>query len=156
MLLRVAVVLIALLAIHYAVYPYGQRPCTVSCLTSALSTFANVHQGQYPRSLSELYPSYTSYRVLAGLSGDIEATRRALELGQSIEFTSSWRYPDGIPNGGVRLLVYDVTTISGPGGVRRFDAGRWVGFSDGSVRRIPLTQWDSFLRAHTRDRRAAE
>lgn len=120
---------------------------------SALMVYAENHKGEYPNDLADLYPSYANYGVLAGLSGNVSKSKELLEGKKSINAVTSWRYMPGLKRDGQRLLIYDVTTSSDGGGKRLFTAGRYVGLSDGTVKRVPIAQWDSFLKQHTPDDR---
>ena len=131
---------------YRVIFPYGQRPCTVSCLMSALRTYAKDHKGEYPRDLVELYPSYVNYRTLAGLSGNVAETKKALEERKPIKEITSWRYRPGMKKDADQLIVYDTTTKSDAGGKRLFSAGRYVGFGDGTVKRVPIPEWDTSLK----------
>jgi hypothetical protein len=131
---------------YRAIFPYGQRPCTVSCLMSALRTYAEDHNGEFPHDLAELYPNYTNYQILAGLSGNVTETKKALEERKPIKDLTSWRYRPGMKKDADQLIVYDMTTKSDAGGKRLFSAGRYAGFSDGTVKRVPIPEWDAFLK----------
>ena len=97
-------------------------------------------------SLRALYPSYTSYHILAGLSGNVAEVERALRMGADFAQFSSWRYVPGLATNGRKVIIYDVTENCGGGGRRMIAKGRFVGYTDGTLERVPIADWSAFVR----------
>jgi hypothetical protein len=118
---------------------------------NGLQTYAASNGDRFPsgeegaNSLRALFPSYVSAPTLAGLSGDVVKTRRALENGAPFDQFTSWHYIPGQKAGGKSLVIWDKTELCGSGGLRVSERGRFVGFSDGTWQRIPIHQWQEFI-----------
>lgn len=140
----------------YGVYhwqlPYGPRTCCLPCLMSALRSTAEEDDGRYP---DDLFATNTLSRLgawgireqLAGLSGDIPATLRRLEVGLPLDTNvSSWVYWPGFraDDPAELAILWDRTEGLAFNALRsKYNA---VGFADGSHGSIPRTEWAAFLK----------
>lgn len=136
-------------------FPYGYRAACLPMVTMALYTYGHDHSGRLPAgggsplsSLQLVYPEYVPYAGhLAGLSGDVAGTVRALEAGQRLsDSLSSWVYQEGFridDDPPVAVLWDRKDGISG--NASRMEPGsRIVGFSDGSMRYVSAKDWQQF------------
>lgn len=138
---------------HYY-YPFGSRPAFLALTVSSLQWYAEEHGGRFPgqlgedvSALGELYPKYLPDPApLAGISGDINGTRRQLLRGETLtEEVSSWVYVGGFENTNGKLaILWERRAGLGSNGIK--SAGRVVGFADGTSGQIREQEWPGFLR----------
>ncbi len=158
--LRVVSVLGGLFVIAIAVvydqyhrhYPYGHRTCALPCSLNALKGFALSHEGWYPRAGSNGLEALTAFahedddfkRFAAGLSGNEDLADS--QLGKKIILTQeacSWIYYPGFRIDDPRVCIIWERT-EGIDGVGRRSSGHAVGYSDGMIEQVALTNWSSF------------
>lgn len=168
------VALSAALCLHRWQYPYGQKIGALQLVTLALRHYAIDHGGWFPtnseaplHALQAIYPSYIEQPgYLAGLSGDVQETTKALKTGRSLNpMISSWVYWPGFKeddcsdarvevSGGDRMadpasdsklvaIIWERSTGILSNGKR--GDGHAVGFSDGSCKQISEVDWPAFL-----------
>lgn len=145
-------------------YPYGMRSATLPLMLLSLRQYAEHHDGFFPMggetnydSLQKLYPEYcTTGRMLAGLSGDIEATIKTLkEKGKLNGTISSWEYFPGFNINdssdidydkypGIALILEKQSGITFNGS-RAKPGSHAVGFVNGVWRQIPREEWKGFV-----------
>src|ERR1051325_917920 len=105
-IVTVVIAVCAILALTYKyIYPFGSRDCTLPCMHSALRAYAADHYGRFPTSdhdaytaLGQLFAQYTpSGAELAGISGNEDTTKQALQHGRTLDKTlTSWVYVEGL------------------------------------------------------------
>jgi hypothetical protein len=140
-----------------AVYPFGRRSAFIHSVYGSLRNYAVEHDGAFPDAnnqfgldaLQKLYPNYcTSPKVLAGLSGSIDAVTAAISKNkQFADSESSWRYVPRkhLTNDASTLLLWERHPgVTYNGKVVR-DKGHTVLFVDGRFEFIAETKWTSFL-----------
>jgi hypothetical protein len=137
-------------------YPFGHRPATFICMEQGLRNYADVHDGFFPDSdrgaldaLQKLYPQYVDAYLLAGITGDPNATETAIKLGKPLnKAMTSWVYFPGInQNDSADLaILYESRKGILPNGRRSSTLGHVVLFNSyPSIRAIPDSEWDKFL-----------
>jgi hypothetical protein len=124
-------------------------------MMNILYQYASDHTNWYPHSgqtaldaLRELYPKYTlsDVSILAGISGDIRATRNCIKQGRKLtEVESSWVYFAGFrsDDGHVAIIWERAAGVTMNG--ERSD-GHAVGFANGGHEQISNDQWESFVK----------
>lgn len=137
-------------------YPYGPRWALMSCTMSSLWTYANRHNGWFPRGMSnavdclrELVPNYLSASDLAGISGSVRKVQDRLDAGQPLdESVSSWVYwPGFCTNDPPELAILWDRAAGVSGNGERTSAGSHAaGFADGHWEIIAGAKWRSFLK----------
>jgi len=142
--------------------PFGFRTCFLPCTVSALRLYAHDNSGRYPDSpdpfaaLQKLYPEpIHDPKLLAGISGDREATARLLMMGGRLTSNeSSWVYIPGLSasNEATTILIYERRRGLAFNGARA--SGRAVGFVDGSHRQMPEHEFQQLLQTQQNDRRS--
>lgn len=145
-------------------FPYGSRSCAVACLMSALSIYAVNNDETFPdgssrdvNCLASLVPTYTHAAVLAGLSGDRDAVTRAVKEGQSFAHLTSLVYYPGFRRDTTPavMILWDRSTNANSGAGRTSTFGHWVWFSDGTWKRVQLSEWEPFFQKQAELRKAA-
>lgn len=151
----IAGVLFVLYVEHRSQYPYGHRNCCLPCMMSLLEQYAMEHTNSFPNGEStplaamvRLYPRYTGENVdiLAGITGNIPATRRCIKQGRGLtENESSWVYFPGFSmDDGKVAIIWEReggVTVNGA----RLD-GHAVGYASGQYEQIASDQWEAFLK----------
>ena len=141
-------------------YPFGARACFLPCLNSALQQYAQDHGGTFPDgatphlALQKLFPQYMpNAEGLAGVSGDREATARALKTGGILTSNhTSWVYiPGQTRSHPDTILVYERRSGLGGNGLRR-SGRRAVGYADGSAHLLPEEVFQTTLKEQERRR----
>jgi hypothetical protein len=134
-------------------FPYGHRACFMPCMLNALRLHADANGGAFPdgtnsyAALQKLFPTFMpSQQNFAGISGDIDATSRAIAYSRVLTSNeSSWVYIKGLKasDGDDLMILYERTPgVSGNGAKA---SGHAVGFCGGHTRMIPDAEWGSFL-----------
>lgn len=145
--LRLGVVIVAIPLMVFGLYrfilPFGPRHCTVPCMVMALEIYKADH-GHYPSgekvavdNLKKL-SNYTSFHILAGLSGDVKRTQQAIQKGETIVGITSWGYNPEAKTG--EVLIWDRTTNTDFGGRRKLEAGYHIGFTGGTWKRVSVEE----------------
>jgi len=137
---------------HYEYYPHGMRSGKLTTYMGTLSSYAEDHDGWYPKdgatpleSLQKLYPKYDA-AGLAGMSGDESAVVKCLKSGKALTGgLSSWVYVPGFRNNDPEVCIIwereEGIFINGS----RAD-GHAVGFVSGGYDQIPSKDWRAFLK----------
>ncbi|TAL07526.1 MAG: hypothetical protein EPO07_00055 [Verrucomicrobia bacterium] len=151
-----ALCVIALFHFKHRAWPYGVRTCCLPCMMSSLRCYAYDHEGWYPKggrnpvdSLRILTdkPDYIGNpELLAGISGDREATKKRITLGLPIDDTvSSWVYFPGFCESDDSKLAIIWERHEGIGFNGHLSNGHAVGFADGHHEQVPQARWAQFL-----------
>jgi hypothetical protein len=148
---------------YHRAYPYGPRPASLPIVVNALRIYASDHGQSFPdingdpyKSLEVLFPDYLSSWYLAGLSGDPQKTKLALEHGGhlSSENCSLVYFPGLFATDDQRLaIVWENRTGIAFNGRSR--PGRSVGFLSGEVKQVSDDEWSMFLAQQTLMRETA-
>lgn len=151
-------------------HPYGQRSDCARQTLLALRLYAEDNAGWFPQgadtpleSLQLLYPHYCrDGALLAGMSGDLDATTQRLAAGEPLDASaSSWVYHPGFRSDDpdeIAILWESRHGISMVGR-RMLGGGRVVGYASCRAELIPRDEWPAFLqeqeelRAEVLDRR---
>jgi hypothetical protein len=142
---------------YHHTYPYGWSHCCDKQLFSALTHYADRHDGWFPRgeatpeaSLSLLYrddPERVSANLLRGKTVPEAAVRARLEAGELLTpETCGWHYVEGLRKDDDRRLAlfWDKVGLS-HFGQRLPGDGHLVCFIGCNVEFIPGEQWEEFL-----------
>jgi hypothetical protein len=137
-------------------YPYGHSHCCDKQLMMALHSYADDHDGWFPRgeatpeaSLSLLYRhnEETGYPyLLRGKTVPLETTRGILESGGLLgPDTCGWHYVEGlrIDDDGNLALFWDKAGLGHNG--ERLHGGRYVCRLNSDIDFIRTEDWDAFL-----------
>ncbi len=155
MTLAVLVVLGAIVGWYKCMFPYGDRSFTLRHMSAVLDSYAADHFGKFPDSadgaydaLRKLYPDYCLGPELAGVSGEVEALKSALDQGKPIDASlTSWVYVPGFEQTDDSRLAILWESREGlyANGKRNFSGGRAVLLLDGGVTNVPAKAWKAFL-----------
>jgi hypothetical protein len=166
LLIGTAVCLAGAAAWHKYTYPYGHRAFLLPFMHSALEDFAREHFGKYPASdkgpgeaLRLLYPKYCSADELAGVSGDVNAMRKALrEDGTITRPLTSWVYVQGLERGDDANLAVLWESKEGlfANGKRNSFGGHAVLLLGGTFTNVPAADWAGFLKQQEELRKAVQ
>lgn len=154
-----AVVVLAASAVAYYRhhYPYGRSHCCDKQLSMALLTYADRHDGWFPRgeatpeaSLSLLHrdqQELCTANLLRGKTVPESAVRERLEGGQLLTpETCGWHYVEGLrKDDDPRLGLFWDKVGLGHNGERLAGGGHFVGFVNGTIQYIYGDEWDAFL-----------
>ncbi|MFN0197454.1 MAG: hypothetical protein ACKVT0_11975 [Planctomycetaceae bacterium] len=137
-------------------YPYGWSHCCDKQLASALSQYADIHDGWFPRgeatpeaSFSLLYRMDPNYlHALRGKTVPEEALRARLNAGELLTpQTCGWHYVEGLrSDDSPELALFWDKVGLGHNGERLPERSHYVTFVNGTVEYIPGTDWDQFLK----------
>jgi hypothetical protein len=153
----VAVLTAAGFAHHRHRYPHGWSHCCDKQLEMALMTFADRHDGWFPRgeaspeaSLSLLYredPELVTPNLLRGKTVPDSAVRARLEAGQLLTpETCGWHYVEGLRKGDdPQLALFWDKAGLGHNGERLSGGGHFVCLVSGSTEYVPGDRWEEFL-----------
>jgi len=147
----------ALFRLSIPVYPYGWSHCCDKGLMIALLTYAENHDGWFPKgeaspeaSLSLLYredPQAVDANLLRGKTVPESAVLARLEAGELLTpETCGWHYVEGLRKGDdPRLALFWDKVGLGHNGEQLRDGGHWVCFISFDIKHIPESRWESFL-----------
>ena len=153
----VAVLVAAGLTYRQHRYPYGWSHCCDKQLVLALITYADRHDGWFPRgeaspeaSLSLLHredPELVTADLLRGKTVPEEVVRARLESGALLTpETCGWNYIEGLRNDDdPQLALFWDKAGLGHNGERLSDGGHFVGLVSGIIEYVPGSRWDEFL-----------
>ena len=136
-------------------YPYGWSHCCDKMIAMEMITYAEKHQGWFPRgeatpeaSFSLLYKQQPE--IGPHLAGKAVPRQEALVLlanGKPLTAkTCSWQYVEGLrrDDPAELALFWDKTGL-GHNGEDLHQTGRYVAFVSGHIEFIPNSQWKTFL-----------
>ena len=147
-------------------YPYGRSHCCDKQLMLALLSYADRHDGWFPRgeatpeaSLSLLHredPDLVTANLLRGKTVPETAVRARLEAGELLTpETCGWHYVAGLRKGDDhRLALFWDKAGLGHNGERLSGGGHFVCFVSGTIEYVSGDRWEEFLAEQERLRAA--
>ena len=151
----VACILCASIILGKPRYPYGWSHCCDKMIAMEMFTYADQHQGWFPRgeatpeaSFSLLYNQQPEIGPhLAGKAVPMQESLDLLATGKPLTAkTCSWQYVEGLrrDDPAELALFWDKTGL-GHNGEELRQKGRFVCFVSLEIKFIPNSQWKSFL-----------
>jgi hypothetical protein len=138
-------------------YPFGDRPGTLTIMHGALLTYAQDHGGWFPSSkkggldaLRHLYPQYCpTGKELAGVSGNIDEVVKALREGRGLDRFRSWVYSPGfrVDDDPCIAVLWESRGGLYSSGWRNFNGGHSVLLVRGDITNVPGAAWNTFLKS---------